>query len=208
MKPAAGGPNYGGPSSESSEVTTYGGMHTLTFEHEVCEKTDEPKLTTSAVAQIEMTSTAPHCPTAEEDGIGGRAQPAVRAPKPRSAGGRTARCHWCSNICSCVLLLAILLVIITYFALHCTPILDELMGEKNVRSWVGVTLPIEIICFVVLPVAVLNNIMVAVRITCCSARTAKSAARIKIEKNKKGMSKQLYSWVKYLRSNRHPYYFW
>ena len=103
---------------------------------------------------------------------------------------------------------AILLVIIIYFAIHCTPILDIIMDETNVRSWVGVTLPIKIICFVVLPVAVLNNIMVTVRITCCSARTATSAARIKIKKNKKGLSKQLYSWVEYLISNRHPYYFW
>ena len=222
MNPAAA-VDDGGPFSD--EVITYGTI-TFTFEHELdmCDpifdarsthSTAKDKVTRGSSSSNGPTAAAatPPCPAAEKSGTPDKSAPvAVCAPKSRTAGarkkeGKGRSCHQCSNICSFTLLLAILLVTTAYFVLHCTPLLDELVDEPNARAWLGVTLPIEIVCWMVLPVAVLNNIVVIVRTTCCWAQTTKDAARIKIHKDKKGLM-QLYSWAIYVKSNRHPYYFW
>ena len=162
------------------------------------------------------TSPAVNGPAADEDSGAAVTSPSsVRAPRlARRAAQRETWCFeadgrfQCSNVCSCGLLLATLLVTVAYFALHCTAIVGDLIGKPSARRWVGVTPTIEIICWVVLLVAFLHNIMVMAKITCCWARTAKKAARVMPHKLGKGMPEQIFRWYMYLTSSKHPYYFW
>ena len=78
---------------------------------------------------------------AGEDDTGAAATsspPSVRAPRPaRRAAQRETWCFeadgrcQCSNGCSCGLLLAILLVTVLYFAMHCTSIVGDLVKKKS-----------------------------------------------------------------------------
>ena len=162
------------------------------------------------------TSPAVNGPADDEDSEAAATSPSsVRAPRlARRAAQRETWCFeadgrfQCSNVCSCGLLLATLLVTVAYFALHCTPVVGGAIGLPNARRWVGVTPTIEIICWVVLLVAFLHNIMVMAKITCCWARTAKKAARVMPHKLGKGMPEQIFRWYMYLTSSKHPYYFW
>ena len=162
------------------------------------------------------TSSAVNEPVADEDtGTAVTSPSSVRAPRPaRRAAQRESWCRdadgrcQCSNFCSCGLLLATLLVTVIYWALHCTSVLGVLTNSKDARVWVDVTPTIEIICWVVLLVAFLHNIMVMAKITCCWARTAKKAARVYPHRLGKGMPEQIFRWYMYLTSSKHPYYFW
>ena len=75
------------------------------------------------------------------------------------------------------LLLLQLVVIAAYFALQCTKLMDELVGEPNAREWVGVTSNVVVACFVVLVPTMLYMVYILVSITCRWKATIRQARK-------------------------------
>ena len=75
------------------------------------------------------------------------------------------------------LLILQLIIIATYFALQCTELMDELMGENDMRGWVGVTPNVVIACFIFLIPTMLYIVYVLVSITCRWKTTLRQARK-------------------------------
>ena len=75
------------------------------------------------------------------------------------------------------LLLLQLIIILAYFALQCTELMDELVGESNARDWVGVTPNVVVACYIILVPTMLYMVYILVSITCRWKATIRQARK-------------------------------
>ena len=83
---------------------------------------------------------------------------------------------WCtggfSNGLAVCMLLVQLLILLIFFALHCTPIIDPLVDEDNARHWIGVTPSVRVASWIILPPAVAHCVYIIAQVTCRWRQTA------------------------------------
>ena len=97
-------------------------------------------------------------------------------PPPNTHTHTQGPCH-CSNMEASALLILQLIVIAAYFALQCTKLMDDLVGETDARGWVGVTPNVQVACFIVLIPTMLYIGYVLVSITCRWKTTLRQASK-------------------------------
>ena len=86
---------------------------------------------------------------------------ALLAAPPR----RGCVCHRATSL-SVFLVLFNLIVLVVYFGMHCTRLLDELAGSSNtnLRPWVGVTSMVEVVAGFCLTLGIISSLHVLVKV--------------------------------------------
>ena len=91
------------------------------------------------------------------------------------ASSSTKKPGWCvGNTAYGLFILSMVFIIDACFlALHCTPLMDELVDEEGARTWVQVTTGVVIFAGILLVPAILGALRAIWKITCCWRRTVR-----------------------------------
>eukprot|EP00947_MAST-08B_sp_MAST-8B-sp1_P000104 g104.t1 len=115
-----------------------------------------------------------------------------------------------TTVMDVTILCLVLLIQVILFAGHCTPFADLLMGTQDAISYIGITLPVQVVAGLLLVPAMLLTLWQIISITCLGKRTLRRARRESVTRDilaTKSSVMAIFDCVSFVFTPASSYYF-